>query len=54
MAFPILTPQEAADIIKNGDNIGLSGFTAAGTPKVVTEALAAKAEKSMPKAAPSR
>lgn len=45
MAFPILTPQEAADIIKNGDNIGLSGFTAAGTPKVVTEALAAKAEK---------
>ncbi len=45
MAFPILTAQEAADIIKNGDNLGISGFTAAGTPKFVTEALALKAEK---------
>lgn len=45
MSFPILTPQEAADIIKNGDNLGISGFTAAGTPKAVTEALAQKAEK---------
>lgn len=45
MAFPILTPQEAAEYIKNGDNIGLSGFTAAGSPKVITEAIAAKAEK---------
>lgn len=45
MAFPILTAQEAADIIKNGDNLGISGFTAAGTPKAVTEALAQKAEK---------
>ncbi|MCM1021474.1 MAG: succinate CoA transferase [Muribaculum sp.] len=45
MAFPILTPQEAAELINNGANIGLSGFTAAGSPKVITEALAAKAEK---------
>ena len=45
MAFPILTPQEAAEYFKNGDNIGLSGFTAAGSPKVITEAIAAKAEK---------
>ncbi len=45
MSFPILTAQEAADIISHDDNIGLSGFTAAGTPKVVTEALAIKAEK---------
>lgn len=45
MAFPILTTQEAAEVINNGDNLGLSGFTAAGTPKVVTEALAKKAEK---------
>lgn len=45
MAFPILTAQEAAEVIKNGDNLGLSGFTAAGTPKAVTEALAKKAEK---------
>ncbi len=26
MAFPILSAQEAAELIKNGDNIGLSGF----------------------------
>ena len=45
MAFPILSAQEAADLIKNGDNIGLSGFTASGSPKVITEALAAKAVK---------
>ena len=45
MAFPILSAQEAADLIKNGDNIGFSGFTASGSPKVITEALAAKAVK---------
>lgn len=45
MAFPILTPAEAAAMINNGDVLGLSGFTAAGSPKVVTEALAARAEK---------
>lgn len=45
MSFPILTPQEAAQLIKNGDNVGLSGFTASGSPKVVTQALAERAEK---------
>ena len=45
MSFPILTPKEAAAMIKNGDVLGLSGFTAAGSPKVITEALAARAEK---------
>lgn len=45
MSFPILTPQEAAELIHNGDNVGLSGFTASGSPKVVTMALAEKAEK---------
>lgn len=45
MAFPILTPQEAAELINHDDNIGLSGFTASGSPKVVTEALAARAIK---------
>lgn len=45
MRFPILTPQEAAEIFKNGDNVGFSGFTAPGSPKVVTEALAQRAEK---------
>lgn len=45
MSFPILTPQEAAQLINNGDNVGLSGFTASGSPKVVTQALAERAEK---------
>lgn len=45
MAFPILSAEEAAELIKNDDNVGLSGFTASGSPKVVTEALAAKAVK---------
>ena len=45
MAIPFITAQEAAEYIKNGDNVGFSGFTASGTPKVVTEALAEKAIK---------
>lgn len=45
MAFPILSAEEAAELIKHDDNVGLSGFTASGSPKVVTEALAAKAVK---------
>lgn len=45
MAFPILTAQEAAELIHNDDNVGLSGFTASGSPKVVTSALAEKAIK---------
>ena len=45
MAFPIISAQEAAEQIKNNDNIGLSGFTASGSPKVITEAIAAKAER---------
>ncbi|MCM1483701.1 MAG: hypothetical protein NC043_05150, partial [Muribaculaceae bacterium] len=32
-------------MINNGDNLGFSGFTASGSPKVVPEALAARAEK---------
>ena len=45
MAYNFITPQEAAEMIKNGDTLGLSGFTAPGAPKRITEALAAKAEK---------
>lgn len=45
MAFPILSAQEAAELIKHDDNVGLSGFTASGSPKVVTSALAEKAIK---------
>lgn len=45
MAFNYITAEEAAQMIKNGDTIGLSGFTAPGTPKAITEALAAKVTK---------
>ena len=45
MAIPFITAEEAASHIENGFNVGLSGFTASGTPKIVTEAVAAKAER---------
>lgn len=45
MAFNRITAAEAAEMIGNGCTLGLSGFTASGTPKAITEALAAKAEK---------
>ena len=45
MSFNTLTAQEAAEMIPNGATIGLSGFTAPGTPKAVTEALAEKATR---------
>ncbi len=45
MAFNYMTAQEAAEMINNGDTIGTSGFTAPGTPKFITEALAEKAAR---------
>ena len=44
MAFKFITAEEAAEFIHHNDNVGFSGFTAAGTPKVVSVALAKKAE----------
>ena len=40
MGFTRLTAAEAASLVKDGDNIGLSGFTPAGTPKAVTAEIA--------------
>lgn len=45
LPFPILTAEEAAELIQNGQNIGFGGFTAAGAPKAVPAALAKKARK---------
>ncbi len=45
MVFNFISAQDAAEQIKDGNSIGLSGFTASGTPKVVTEFLAEKAKK---------
>ena len=44
MAFNFITAEEAVSFIKDGDQIGFSGFTAAGCPKAVPKALAAKAK----------
>ena len=45
MAYNILTPEEAASFIQNGQQIAFSGFTPAGGAKAVPSAIAAKAEK---------
>ena len=52
MAFNFITAEEAANLIHHGDNIGLSGFTPAGTAKAVTAAIALKAEKEHEKGNP--
>ena len=44
MSFNRLTAAEAAAMIKNGQTIGLSGFTPAGTAKMVTAEVAKLAE----------
>ncbi len=44
MEFKKLTPQEAAAIIEDGETLGFSGFTAAGSPKVLPGAIAEKAK----------
>jgi succinate CoA transferase len=45
MALNFITAEEAAAQINHLDTIGFSGFTASGTPKVISEAIAAKALK---------
>jgi len=44
MGLKIIQATEAASFINNNDVVGCSGFTAAGCPKVVTQALAQRAE----------
>ena len=41
--FPVLTPQEAAELIDHGAKVGIGGFTGAGTIKATGRALAARA-----------
>ena len=44
MEFNKITAAEAAALIENGQTIGLSGFTPAGTPKCTPAEIAKKAE----------
>lgn len=52
MALNIITAAEAASLVKHGYNIGLSGFTPAGTPKAVTAEIARIAEEEHAKGNP--
>lgn len=45
MKYPIITAEEAAALISNGDTIGIGGFSSVGTPKAVPTALAQRAKK---------
>lgn len=52
MSFRMLTAVEAASIVKNGDIVGISGFTPAGSPKAVTVEIAKIAEEEHAKGKP--
>ncbi len=41
--FPLLTPDEAAELIQHGQTVGFSGFTPAGATKVIPTAIARRA-----------
>lgn len=43
LPFPVLTPEEAAAMIHDGQTIGFSGFTPAGAAKAIPRALAQRA-----------
>ena len=43
MRYPVLSPDEAAALISHGETLGLSGFTAAGSVKVIPAAIARRA-----------
>lgn len=45
MSYKFISAEDAAMLIENDNNIGFSGFTAAGSPKAVSEALAKRAVK---------
>lgn len=45
MAYTRITAAEGAAMIKDGDNIGFSGFTPSGVPKAVTRALSKRARE---------
>ena len=43
MSLKFITAEEAATYVKHDDNVGFSGFTPAGCPKVIPEAIARRA-----------
>jgi succinate CoA transferase len=45
MNYKVLTAEQAAEFVNNGDAVSFSGFTAAGCPKAVPTAIAKRAEE---------
>ncbi len=45
LPFPILTAEEAAELVQNGQTVGFSGFTPAGSPKAIPAAIAQRARR---------
>ena len=45
MRYKVITADQAAALIHNGDIVGFSGFTPAGAPSVVPDAIARRAEE---------
>lgn len=45
MSLKFIAAEEAATYVKHDDNVGFSGFTPAGCPKVIPEAIARRAEQ---------
>ncbi|QSH41941.1 succinate CoA transferase [Lentisphaerota bacterium ZTH] len=43
--FPVMTAEEAAELVPDGAKIALGGFTPAGSPKAVPEAIALRAQE---------
>lgn len=52
MALQFISAEEAASLVKDNDNVGFSGFTHAGCPKVVPVAIAALAKEEHAKGNP--
>ena len=52
MALKFISAEEAASLVKDNDNVGFSGFTHAGCPKVVPVAIAAHAKEEHSKGNP--
>ena len=52
MALKFINAEEAASLVKDNDNVGFSGFTHAGCPKVVPVAIAKQAEEEHAKGNP--
>ena len=45
MSLKFITAEEAATYVKHDDNVGFSGFTRAGYPRLIPEAIARRAEQ---------